>query len=168
MSEALAQAWRIIADSWPVSQWVGIATGLSVCRLSVVCTSILRWWSGDGLAPVNAVCNVRGLPPNGDRQTHDFFARLQGLHRCAPCTKQHQNQSSWFRAVADFLDPPYVPWCKHRFQPQNGARLLWNTIGKSMSDFKKSQKNVTLKRSFQDNECENRLYIVHGARQTYG
>ena len=33
--------------------------------------------------------------------------------------------------------------------------------------FSECAKNVTLKRSFQGYECENCLYLLHGARQTW-
>ena len=118
---------NIFADSWLASQWVGIAPGLAVCRLSSV-----------------VVCDVRALRPNGDRYTHDFCTGWQGFHLgYTSDIKQHRHRSSRFRAVAFLMDPPYVSCCKHRLQLQNGAIgiwLLWNAIGKSLSVFQ----NLTL------------------------
>ncbi len=73
-----------------VSQWVGIATGLSVvCRLS-------------------SVCNVRGLWPDGDRWAYDFFAVWQGKHLATPGIKPHRNRYSRLWAVAVTVGVPSV------------------------------------------------------------
>ncbi len=131
----------------PTHGWQANGSVLPQACLSVVCLY---------------VCNARALRPNGDRWTHDFFASWQGFHLATPGTNQHRNRSSHFRAVADLVDPPYVPASK---RCEIGIWLLWNTIGKSISHFQNPQKNLTsddVDGSFLGHESENGQYRLNG------
>jgi len=126
----------------------GIATGLSVCRLS-------------------SVCNVRALQPNGDSWTHDIFASGQGFQSGYA---RHPSKSVQPLSSSGGLSGPTLCSVLQTSAPASkrceiGTWLLWNTIGKSIPDFQNPQKIwpwMTLKRWFQGHESENDQYRLNG------